>query len=162
MLKHFLPDVAWPAARSAALWAFCRRHNAPYETFWSQRETTHFRRRNSRRASPVRENGNITANQSSARVDGLRGSKKPEVPRQSARACFIKLSCRFTTYRHRFARVAPAPRAKLIDSKNRGRASPVKNYPPARHHHFIALFSWALPINVVWPTAARRQRSKEA
>ena len=30
--------------------------------------------------------------------------------------------CRFTTYRHRFARVAPAPRAK----KNRGRASPVK------------------------------------
>ena len=33
--------------------------------------------------------------------------------------------CRFTTYRHRFARVAPAPRAKLIDSKNRGRASPV-------------------------------------
>ena len=25
----FLPDVAWPAARSAALWAFCRRQNAP-------------------------------------------------------------------------------------------------------------------------------------
>ena len=24
-----LPDVAWPAARSAALWAFCRRQNAP-------------------------------------------------------------------------------------------------------------------------------------
>ena len=32
-----LPDVAWPAARSAALWAFCRRQNAPegrlYETY---------------------------------------------------------------------------------------------------------------------------------
>ena len=24
-----LPDGAWPAARSAALWAFCRRQNAP-------------------------------------------------------------------------------------------------------------------------------------
>ena len=24
-----LPDVAWPAARSAALWEFCRRQNAP-------------------------------------------------------------------------------------------------------------------------------------
>ena len=35
--------------------------------------------------------------------------------------------CRFTTYRHRFARAAPAPRAKRNDdSKNRGRASPVK------------------------------------
>ena len=29
-------DVAWPAARSAALWAFCRRQNAPE----GQRETT--------------------------------------------------------------------------------------------------------------------------
>ena len=29
------------------------------------------------------------------------------------------------TYRHRFARAAPAPRAKRKDSKNRGRASPV-------------------------------------
>ena len=28
-----------------------------------------------------------------------------------------ELPCRFTTYRHCFARVAPAPRAKLIDSK---------------------------------------------
>ena len=37
-----------------------------------------------------------------------------------------RANCRFTTYRHRFMRVAPAPRAKLIDSKNRGRASPVK------------------------------------
>ena len=36
--------------------------------------------------------------------------------------------CRFTTYRHRFARAAPAPRAKRNDdSKNRGRASPVKH-----------------------------------
>ena len=35
--------------------------------------------------------------------------------------------CRLTTYRHRFARAAPAPRAKRNkDSKNRGRASPVK------------------------------------
>ena len=34
-------------------------------------------------------------------------------------------SCRFTTYRHRFARAASAPRAKRNDSKNRGRASPV-------------------------------------
>ena len=25
---HSLPDVAWPAARSAALWAFCRRQNS--------------------------------------------------------------------------------------------------------------------------------------
>ena len=34
--------------------------------------------------------------------------------------------CRLTTYRHRFARAAPAPRAKRNDdSKNRGRASPV-------------------------------------
>ena len=40
--------------------------------------------------------------------------------------------CRFTTYRHRFARVAPAPRAKLIDSKNRGRASPVKKMSEAK------------------------------
>ena len=31
-----LPDVTWPAARSAALWAFCRRQNAPE----GQRETT--------------------------------------------------------------------------------------------------------------------------
>ena len=28
-----LPDVAWPAARSAALWAFCRRQNAPEGRF---------------------------------------------------------------------------------------------------------------------------------
>ena len=28
-------------------------------------------------------------------------------------------NCRFTTYRHRFARAAPAPRAKRNDSKNR-------------------------------------------
>ena len=34
--------------------------------------------------------------------------------------------CRFTTYRHRFARAALAPRAKRNESKNRGRASPVK------------------------------------
>ena len=36
-------------------------------------------------------------------------------------------ACRFTTSRHRFARAAPAPRAKRNDedSKNRGRASPV-------------------------------------
>ena len=33
--------------------------------------------------------------------------------------------CRLTTYRYRFARAAPAPRAKRNDSKNRGRASPV-------------------------------------
>ena len=41
-------------------------------------------------------------------------------------------SCRLITYRQRerFARAAPAPRAKRFDSKNRGRASPVKN---ARH-----------------------------
>ena len=31
--------------------------------------------------------------------------------------------CRFTTYRHRFARAAPAPRAKRKDSKNRGRGT---------------------------------------
>ena len=35
-----LPDVAWPAARSAALCAFCRRQNAPENIFWSQHETT--------------------------------------------------------------------------------------------------------------------------
>ena len=35
--------------------------------------------------------------------------------------------CRLSTYRHRFARAAPAPRAKRNDSKNRGRASPVKS-----------------------------------
>ena len=28
-----LPGVAWPAARSAALWAFCRRQNAPKNIF---------------------------------------------------------------------------------------------------------------------------------
>ena len=39
----------------------------------------------------------------------------------AARGC-----CRLTTYRHRFARAAPAPRAKRNDSKNCGRASPVK------------------------------------
>ena len=44
-------------------------------------------------------------------------------------------ACRFTTYRHRFARAAPAPRAKRNDSKNRGRASPV-NVKPARSLHF--------------------------
>ena len=36
MESEDLPDVAWPAARSAALWAFCRRQN----TFRSQRETS--------------------------------------------------------------------------------------------------------------------------
>ena len=40
--------------------------------------------------------------------------------------------CRFTTYRHRFARAAPAPRAKRNDSKNRGRASPVNLAPDLR------------------------------
>ena len=39
--------------------------------------------------------------------------------------------CRFTTYRHRFARAAPAPRAKR-NEKNRGRASPVKWRAPRR------------------------------
>ena len=48
--------------------------------------------------------------------------------------CLRKLSvqllqaCRFTTYRHRFARAAPAPRAKRNESWTciaRGRASPV-------------------------------------
>ena len=43
-------------------------------------------------------------------------------------------TCMFTTYRHRFARAAPAPRAKRNDSKrkdskNRGRASPIKCRP---------------------------------
>ena len=33
--------------------------------------------------------------------------------------------CRLITYRQRFTRAAPAPRAKRFDSKNRGRASPV-------------------------------------
>ena len=51
--------------------------------------------------------------------------------------------CRFTTYRHRFARAAPAPRAKrgrawtCVDVRGRawtcvdvrGRASPVKSNP---------------------------------
>ena len=41
-------------------------------------------------------------------------------------APYVREACRFTTYRHRFARAAPAPRAKRKDSKNRGRASPVK------------------------------------
>ena len=41
-----------------------------------------------------------------------------------ARRTGLTFTCRFTTYRHRFARVAPAPRAK-----NRGRASPVKDLP---------------------------------
>ena len=36
-------------------------------------------------------------------------------------SCAPEWACRFTTYRHRFARAAPAPRAK------RGRASPVKD-----------------------------------
>ena len=40
---------------------------------------------------------------------------------RAATAC-VSTCCRFTTYRHRFARAAPAPRAK-----NRGRASPVKS-----------------------------------
>ena len=47
----------------------------------------------------------------------------------------IKFSCaycRFTTYRHRFARVAPAPLLEQSSSKNRGRASPVKNGVRAR------------------------------
>ena len=39
----FLPDVAWPAARSAALWAFCQRQNAPEGRFWSQHETMDFK-----------------------------------------------------------------------------------------------------------------------
>ena len=36
-----LPDVAWPAARSAALWAFCRRiyFGLNKNIFWSQHET---------------------------------------------------------------------------------------------------------------------------
>ena len=53
--------------------------------------------------------------------------------------------CRFTTYRHRFARVAPAPRAKLIDedSKNRGRASPVKSAHCAHIFFFFFLVEGA-------------------
>ena len=47
-------------------------------------------------------------------VTGLRGSFQP------------LYYCRLITYhRQRFARAAPAPRAKLFDSKNRGRAAPV-------------------------------------
>ena len=48
---------------------------------------------------------------------------RPQRKARSFRAVRLlaSLHCRFTTYRHRFARAAPAPRAK-----NRGRASPVK------------------------------------
>ena len=41
------------------------------------------------------------------------------------RIYYFSSPCRLTTYRHRFARAAPAPRAKR--SKNRGCASPVKH-----------------------------------
>ena len=65
------------------------------------------------------------------RPQALLSSEENYVEKSGAVRQVVKLqtcscNCRFTTYRHRFARVAPAPRAKLIDSKNRGRASPVK------------------------------------
>ena len=47
-------------------------------------------------------------------------------PFSSARKKKGAITCRLSTYRHRFARAALAPRAKRKDSKNRGRASPVK------------------------------------
>ena len=52
--------------------------------------------------------------------------------------------CRLITYRQRFARAAPAPRAKRFDSKNRGRASPVKPWPCA-YGNFLTFSS----VNVV-------------
>ena len=70
-------------------------------------------------------------------AEEIRDAHRPSIQafRQNGRRIS---SVKFTTYRHRFARAAPAPRAKRNDSKNRGRASPVK--PDA-----------------VWPTAAKRQ-----
>ena len=58
----------------------------------------------------------------------------------------IREHCKFTTYRHRFARAAPAPRAKRNDdSKNRGRASPVKR----EHRRCCARWAMrALPGNM--------------
>ena len=37
--------------------------------------------------------------------------------------------CRLTTYRHRFARAAPAPRAKRNEQRFKNRGSPVKHRP---------------------------------
>ena len=68
--------------------------------------------------------------------------------------------CRFTTYHHRFARVTPAPRAKLEElSKNRGRASPVKqtNIPTEilviMIQIYVALECLNILPDAVWPTA---------
>ena len=51
----------------------------------------------------------------------------------------ITTGCRFTTYRHRFARVAPAPRAKLIDSSKAQRFEESWTRV-ARQHHRVHLF----------------------
>ena len=58
-------------------------------------------------------------------------------------------SCRFTTYHHRFARAAPAPRAKRNDSKNRGRASPV-NCHRDHVHLTIHLTRCLRTLRVLW------------
>ena len=60
--------------------------------------------------------------------------KRPNAEKLSYFRLLMMLDCRLITYRQRFARAAPAPRAKrfdaliqrIVDSKNRGRASPVK------------------------------------
>ena len=52
--RKVLPDVAWPAARSAALWAFCQRQNAPEANiFWSQHETRKVKSRDCALASDL-------------------------------------------------------------------------------------------------------------
>ena len=67
------------------------------------------------------------------------------------RGVLSEFRCRFTTYRHRFARVAPAPRVEQSSSKNswtrvvrRGRASPVKNFEPRAHARFTCLTNQVL------------------
>ena len=58
------------------------------------------------------------------------------------------ITCRLTTYRHRFARVTPAPRAKRNDSKNRGRASPVNAVLLSQHSPVARALSGAFASRV--------------
>ena len=85
-------------------------------------------------------------------------------------ACRPWPSCRFTTYRQRFARAAPAPRTS---TKNRGRASPVKW--PSRKVGIDQIITWAcrllslhnpvglwLALRAPWRDATQRPASKQA
>ena len=90
-------------------------------------------------------------------IDMTRMCARPEIWIADVASSLARpAACRLTTYRHRFARAAPAPRAKRKDSKrkdskNRGRASPVNRLRAVRTESGMQL------PDVVWPAAAERQ-----